>query len=153
MNISQTRHNLTRPALAIVSTIAVAGVLGACSTSTTTSDAGNPVVEFGGQDWECLPVPEETMGRVLEGESNADGEGIEVEKSAMVQGVDNNFIAADLVFPGESKPFTAVFTTPIDGAGPITSATAGTAQLFNWPETPQGKLDGASAAEKCVDAV
>ena len=32
--------------------LAVAGVLGACSAGTTTSDAGNSVVEFGGQDWE-----------------------------------------------------------------------------------------------------
>lgn len=120
---------------------------------TTTEDAGQTVVSAQGQDWECLPVPEDVMGRILEGESNADGEGVEVQKSAMVQGVDNNFIAADLMFPGESKPFSASFTYPKDGAGPITSASTGTAALFNWPETPGGKLDGSYAAEKCLDEV
>ena len=143
-----TNHKKVLTLLALTPIVAL---LGACSSGTTTNDAGNAVVEFGGQEWECLPAPEETLGSILEGEIRADGEGVEVSKSAMVQGVDNNFIAADLIFPGESKPFTAVFTTPIDGAGPITSATAGTAQLFNWPETPGGKLDGAYAAEKCLD--
>lgn len=150
MKTSQTRHKIMRPALAIASTIAVAGALGACSTDTTTSDAGNPVVKFGGHEWECLPVPEETIDRVLDGSSYNVGE-FEVEKSAMVQGVDNYFVAADVIYPGDKTPFTAVFTTPIDGAGPITSATSGTARLFNWPENPKGKLDGAYAAEKCLD--
>lgn len=120
---------------------------------TTTEDAGQPVVSAQGQDWECLPVPEDVMGRILEGEITADGAGVEVEKATMVEGADNNFVAADLMFPGEKKPFSASFTYPKDGAGPITSASKGTAALFNWPETPGGKLDGSYAAEKCLDEV
>ena len=142
--------NPKRTALATAATIA-AVTLGACSTVPQTNDAGNTVVNFGDHDWECLSVPEDTLDSLLEGEIRADGEGVEVSKSAMVQGVDNYFVAADLIFPGDKTPFTAVFTTPIDGAGPVFSATAGTATLFNWPETPGGKLDGAYAVEKCLD--
>lgn len=141
--------NPKRTALATAATIAAAGTLGACSSGTATDSS----VDYAGAEWECQTVPDDVMTRILEGEKTNDGQGVTVEKSTMVAGTDNNFVAADLVFPGESKPFTAVFTTPIDGAGPITSATAGTAQLFNWPETPGGKLDGSYAAEKCLDEV
>lgn len=120
---------------------------------TTTEDAGQTVVSAQGQDWECLPVPEDVMGRILEGEITADGAGVEVEKATMVEGADNNFVAADLIFPGEKKPFTASFTYGRENISPITSASKGTAALFNWPETPGEKLDGSYAAEKCLDKV
>ncbi|WCZ33626.1 MULTISPECIES: hypothetical protein [Corynebacterium] len=109
-------------------------------------------VEFGGQEWTCLPVPEDLLGRLLDGSSYNVGD-LGVDKSTMVRGVDNFFVAAEVIYPGDKTPFKAVFTSPIDGTGPITSATKGTAQLFNWPETPNGKLDGAYAAEKCLKKV
>lgn len=126
--------------------LAVAGALGACSSDTATD--GN--VEHAGAEWECQAVPDDVMTRILEGEKVSDGQGVDVENSAMVEGADNNFVAADLVFPGEDKPFTALFTYDRENIGPITSASKGTASLFNWPETP-GEFDGVGAAEKCLE--
>lgn len=106
-------------------------------------------VKYGKQEWTCMPVPDDLMERLLDG-STYNGTTV-AEKSTMVQGEDNFFIAAEVVYPDADSSFEAVFTSPIDGTGPITSATKGTAQLFNWPQTPGGKLDGAYAAEKCLE--
>lgn len=107
-------------------------------------------VNVAGQDWECLPVPDETMQRIMDGDKWDDGAHSTVDKAVMVQGADNNFIAANITWEGEDEPFAADFTAPIDGNGPITSASSGTAVLFNWPETPDGPLDGTNAAKECL---
>ncbi|MFS0138275.1 hypothetical protein ACL1FX_05110 [Corynebacterium striatum] len=107
-------------------------------------------VSHAGQEWECLPVPDDTMNRIMDGDLWDDGAHAAVEKSVMVQGVDNNFIAASIKWEGEDEAFDADFTTAIDGGGPITSASSGTASLFNWPETPDGPYDGTGAAQKCL---
>lgn len=143
MHTPQIRKCIMLPALVV----AVAGALGACSADTSTDGTS---VDHAGTDWQCLPVPDDVMGRILEGEITADGQGVTVEKSVMVEGVDNNFVAADLVFPGD-ETFTGLFTYDRENIGPITSASKGTATLFNWPETPGGKLDGVDAAEKCLE--
>ncbi|HAT1445494.1 hypothetical protein ACL1HT_04480 [Corynebacterium striatum] len=109
-----------------------------------------PTVSHAGQEWECLPVPDDTMNRIMDGDLWDDGAHAAVEKSVMVQGVDNNFIAASIKWEGEDEAFDADFTTAIDGGGPITSASSGTASLFNWPETPDGPYDGTGAAQKCL---
>ena len=140
--------NTKRTALATAAIIATAGTLGACSSGTATDGS----VDYAGAEWECQTVPDDVMTRLLEGEKTNDGQGVTVEKSAMVAGTDNNFVAADLVFPGEDKPFTALFTYDRENIGPITSASKGTASLFNWPETP-GQFDGVGAAEKCLGEV
>lgn len=107
-------------------------------------------VNVAGQDWDCLPVPDETMQRIMDGDKWDDGAHATVDKSVMVQGEDNNFIAANITWEGEDEPFAADFTAPIDGSGPITSASPGTAELFNWPETPGGPFDGTDAAKECL---
>lgn len=107
-------------------------------------------VNVAGQDWDCLPAPDETMQRILDGDKRDDGTHATVDKAVMVQGEDNNFIAANITWEGENEPFTADFTAPKDGSGPITSASPGTAQLFNWPETPGGPYDGTNAAKECL---
>lgn len=103
-----------------------------------------------GQDWECQPVPDETMQRIMDGDKWDDGAHATVDKAVMVQGADNNFIAANITWEGEDEPFAADFTTASDGSGPITSASPGTAELFNWPETPGGPFDGTDAAKECL---
>lgn len=138
--------NTKRTALATAAIIATTGTLGACSSGTAAD--GN--VDYANTEWECQTVPDDVMTRILEGEKTGDGQGVDVEKSAMVEGADNNFVAADLMFPGEEKPFTALFTYDRENIGPITSASKGTAVLFNWPETP-GEFDGVGAAEKCLE--
>ena len=122
------------------------------SSAASETDAELATVKFGGQEWTCLPAPEDLLERLLDGSSYNVGD-LAVDKATMVQGVDNFFVATDVIYPDDKTPFTAVFTSPIDGTGPITSATKGTSQLFNWPETPGGKLDGAYAAEKCLKKV
>lgn len=107
-------------------------------------------VNVAGQDWECQPVPDETMQRIMDGDKWDDGAHATVDKSVMVQGEDNNFIAANITWEGEDEPFAADFTAPVDGSGPITSASPGTAELFNWPETPGGPFDGTDAAKECL---
>lgn len=107
-------------------------------------------VNVAGQDWECLPVPDETMQRIMGGDKWDDGAHATVDKAVMVQGADNNFIAANIAWEGEDEPFAADFTAPVDGSGPITSASPGTAELFNWPETPGGPFDGTDAAKECL---
>ena len=110
----------------------------------------NNTVNVAGQDWECQPVPDETMQRIMDGDKWDDGAHATVDKAVMVQGADNNFIAANITWEGEDEPFAADFTAPIDGSGPITSASPGTAELFNWPETPGGPFDGTDAAKECL---
>ena len=110
----------------------------------------NNTVNVAGQDWECLPVPDETMQRIMDGDKWDDGSHAAVDKAVMVQGADNNFIAANITWEGEDEPFAADFTAPVHGSGPITSASPGTAELFNWPETPGGPFDGTDAAKECV---
>ena len=110
----------------------------------------NNTVNVAGQDWECLPVPDETMQRIMDGDKWDDGAHATVDKAVMVQGADNNFISASITWEGEDEPFAADFTAPIDGSGPITSASPGTAELFTWPETPGGPLDGTNAAKECL---
>lgn len=110
----------------------------------------NNMVNVAGQDWECQPVPDETMQRIMEGDKWDDGTHATVDKAVMVQGADNNFIAANITWEGEDEPFAADFTAPVDGSGPITSASPGTAELFNWPETPGGPFDGTDAAKECL---
>ena len=107
-------------------------------------------VNVAGQDWECQPVPDETMQRIMGGDKWDDGAHATVDKAVMVQGADNNFIAANITWEGEDEPFAADFTTASDGSGPITSASPGTAELFNWPETPGGPFDGTDAAKECL---
>lgn len=107
-------------------------------------------VNVAGQDWECLPVPDETMQRIMGGDKWDDGAHATVDKAVMVQGADNNFIAANITWEGEDEPFAADFTAPVDSSGPITSASPGTAELFNWPETPGGPFDGTDAAKECL---
>lgn len=107
-------------------------------------------VNVAGQDWECQPVPDETMQRIMSGDKWDDGAHATVDKAVMVQGADNNFIAANITWEGEDDPFAADFTTALDGSGPITSASPGTAELFNWPETPGGPFDGTDAAKECL---
>lgn len=107
-------------------------------------------VNVAGQDWECQPAPDETMQRIMGGDKWDDGAHATVDKAVMVQGEDNNFIAANITWEGEDEPFAADFTAPIDGSGPITSASPGTADLFNWPETPGGPFDGTDAAKECL---
>ena len=107
-------------------------------------------VNVAGQDWECQPVPDETMQRIMGGDKWDDGAHATVDKAVMVQGEDNNFIAANITWEGEDEPFAADFTAPIDGSGPITSASPGTGELFNWPETPGGPFDGTDAAKECL---
>ena len=107
-------------------------------------------VNVAGQDWECQPVPDETMQRIMDGDKWDDGAHATVDKAVMVQGADNNFIAANITWEGEDESFAADFTAPIDGSGPITSASPGTAELFNWPETPGGPFDGTDAAKECL---
>ncbi|NYI55898.1 hypothetical protein [Corynebacterium tuberculostearicum] len=107
-------------------------------------------VSVAGQDWECQPVPDETMQRIMGGDKWDDGAHATVDKAVMVQGADNNFIAANITWEGEDDPFAADFTAPVDGSGPITSASPGTAELFNWPETPGGPFDGTDAAKECL---
>ena len=109
-----------------------------------------PTVSHAGQEWECLPVPDDTMSRIMDGDLWDDGAHATVEKAVMVQGVDNNFVAASIKWEGEDEPFSADFTTALDGGGPITSASSGTASLFSWPETPGGPFDGTGAAQKCL---
>lgn len=110
----------------------------------------NNTVNVAGQDWECQPVPDETMQRIMDGDKWDDGAHATVDKAVMVQGADNNFIAANITWEGEDEPFAADFTAPVDGSGPITSASPGTAELFNWPETPGGPYDGTDAAKECL---
>ena len=107
-------------------------------------------VNVAGQDWECQPVPDETMQRIMDGDKWDDGAHATVDKAVMVQGADNNFIAANITWEGEDEPFAADFTAPKNGSGPITSASPGTAELFNWPETPGGPFDGTNAAKECL---
>lgn len=107
-------------------------------------------VNVAGQDWECQPVPDETMERIMDGDKWDDGAHATVDKAVMVQGADNNFIAANITWEDEDEPFAADFTAPVDGNGPITSASPGTAELFNWPETPGGPFDGTGAAKECL---
>ena len=111
----------------------------------------HPSVNVADQDWECLPVPDETMQRIMDGDKWDDGAHATVEKAVMVQGEDNNFIAASILWEGEDEPFAADFTTALGGGGPITSASPGTAELFNWPETPGGPFDGTTAAKECLE--
>lgn len=161
-----------RTSLAIAAIIAAAGTLGACSTPSATDDADSTssatndadstssanndpgktgiVVSAEGQDWECLTVPEDVMGRILDGKIVANGEDVEVEKATMVEGADDDFIAAEMIFPDEADPVLTSFTYPKDGTGPIYASDSDTAQLFNYPRIPQGKLDGSYAAEECV---
>ena len=103
-----------------------------------------------GQDWECQPVPDETIRRIMDGDKWDDGAHATVDKAVMVQGADNNFIAANITWEGENEPFAADFTAPKDRSGPITSASPGTAELFSWPETPGGPYDGTKAAKECL---
>lgn len=110
----------------------------------------NNTVNVAGQDWECQPVPDETIQRIMDGDKWDDGAHATVDKAVMVQGADNNFIAANITWEGEDEPFAADFTAPVDGSGPITSASPGTAELFNWPETPGGPFDGTDAAKECL---
>ena len=107
-------------------------------------------VNVAGQEWECQPVPDETMQRIMGGDKWDDGAHATVDKAVMVQGADNYFIAANITREGEDEPFAADFTAPVDGSGPITSASPGTAKLFNWPETPGGPFDGTDAAKECL---
>lgn len=107
-------------------------------------------VNVAGQDWECQPAPDKTMQRIMDGDKWDDGAHATVDKAVMVQGADNNFISASITWEGEDEPFAADFTAPIDGSGPITSASPGTAELFTWPETPGGPLDGTNAAKECL---
>lgn len=111
----------------------------------------HPTVNVAGQEWECLPVPDETMQRIMDGDKWDDGAHATVEKAVMVQGEDNNFVAASILWEGEDEPFAADFTTASDGGGPITSASSGTAELFNWPETPGGPFDGTTTAKECLE--
>ena len=66
------------------------------ATATSAQPAAAPTeeeahtVEFGGQTWACLPVPEDIMARILEGDKWDGGAHATVEKSVMVEGVDNN---------------------------------------------------------------
>ncbi|MGX4760740.1 hypothetical protein ACWJIK_01260 [Corynebacterium minutissimum] len=110
----------------------------------------HPTVKHAGQEWECLPVPDDTMSRIMDGDLWDDGAHATVEKAVMVQGADNNFVATSILWEGEDEPFAADFTTAVDGGGPITSASSGTAELFNWPETPGGPFDGTGAAQECL---
>mgnify|MGYP000111897180 CR=1 FL=1 len=110
----------------------------------------NNTVNVAGQDWECQPVPDETMQRIMDGDKWDDGAHATVDKAVMVQGADNNFIAANITWESENEPFSADFTAPKDGSGPITSASPGTAELFSWPETPGGPYDGTNAAKECL---
>lgn len=110
----------------------------------------HPTVKHSGQEWECLPVPDDTMSRIMDGDKWDDGAHATVDKAVMVQGADNYFIAANITWEGEDEPFAADFTAPVDGSGPITSASPGTAKLFNWPETPGGPFDGTDAAKECL---
>lgn len=110
----------------------------------------HPTVNVAGQDWECLPVPDDTMSRIMDGDKWDDGAHATVDKAIMVQGEDNNFIAANILWEGETEPFAAAFTTSLDGDSPITSASSGTATMFNWPETPGGPFDGTDAAQECL---
>ncbi|WP_129720923.1 hypothetical protein [Corynebacterium striatum] len=109
-----------------------------------------PTVKHSGQEWECQPVPDDTMSRIMGGDKWDDGAHATVDKAVMVQGADNYFIAANITWEGEDEPFAADFTAPIGGSGPITSASPGTAKLFNWPETPGGPFDGTDAAKECL---
>lgn len=117
---------------------------------TTKQTERTNTVNVAGQDWECQPVSAETMQRIMGGDKWDDGAHATVDKAVMVQGVDNNFIAANITWEGEKEPFSADFTTALDGSGPITSASPGTAKLFNWPETPGGPYDGTNAAKECL---
>ena len=110
----------------------------------------HPTVKHSGQEWECQPVPDDTMSRIMDGDKWDDGAHATVDKAVMVQGADNYFIAANITWEGEDETFAADFTAPIDGSGPITSASPGTAKLFNWPETPGGPFDGTDAAKECL---
>lgn len=110
----------------------------------------HPTVNHAGQEWECLPVPDDTMSRIMDGDLWDDGAHATVEKAVMVQGEDNNFVAASILWEGEDEAFAADFTTALDGSGPITSASSGTAELFNWPENPGGPFDGTGAAQECL---
>ncbi|MFW9223340.1 hypothetical protein [Corynebacterium striatum] len=110
----------------------------------------HPTVKHSGQEWECQPVPDDTMSRIMGGDKWDDGAHATVDKAVMVQGADNYFIAANITWEGEDEPFAADFTAPIGGSGPITSASPGTAKLFNWPETPGGPFDGTDAAKECL---
>ncbi|MGX7906691.1 hypothetical protein ACVNSK_10690 [Corynebacterium propinquum] len=120
-----------------------------CSNADTQQEE-KKTVNVAGQDWDCLAVPDETMQRIMDGDKRGDGTHATVDKAAMVQGKDNNFIVANITWEGEDEPFAADFTAPIDGSGPITSASPGTATLFNWPETPGGPYDGTNAAKECL---
>lgn len=110
----------------------------------------NLTVSHAGQEWECLPVPDGTMSRIMDGDLWDDGAHATVEKAVMVQGEDNSFVAANILWEGEDEAFSADFTTALDGGGPITSASSGTAELFNWPENPGGPFDGTGAAQECL---
>ena len=120
-----------------------------CSNAETQQEE-KETVNVAGQDWDCLPVPDETMQRIMDGDKLGDGTHATVDKAVMVLGKDNNFIAANITWEGENEPFAADFTTSKEGSGPITSASPGTATLFNWPQTPGGPYDGTNAAKECL---
>lgn len=125
-------------------------VLTGCSDADTQQEEKTNTVNVAGQNWECQTVPDETMQRIMDGDKWDDGAHATVDEAVMVQGADNNFIAANITWEGQKKPFSADFTTSLDGSGPITSASPSTAKLFNWPETPGGPYDGTNAAKECL---
>jgi len=67
-------------------------------------------VSVAGQDWECQPVPDETMQRIMGGDKWDDGAHATVDKAVMVQGADNNFIAA--ISPGKVRTIRLPRTSP-----------------------------------------
>ena len=85
-----------------------------CSNAETQQEE-KETVNVAGQDWDCLPVPDETMQRIMDGDKLGDGTHATVDKAVMVQGKDNNFIAANITWEGENEPFAADFTTSKEG--------------------------------------
>ena len=82
-----------------------------CSDADSQQEEATNTVNVAGQDWECQPVPAETMQRIMDGDKWDDGAHATVDKAVMVQGADNNFIAANITWEGENEPFAADFTT------------------------------------------
>ena len=91
--------------LLVLSTLIFTG----CSNADTQQEESK-TVNVAGQDWECQPVPDETMQRIIGGDKWDDGAHATVDKAVMVQGEDNNFIAANITWEGEDEPFAADFT-------------------------------------------
>ena len=78
-------------------------VLTGCSDADTQQEEKTNTVNVAGQNWECQPVPDETMQRIMDGDKWDDGAHATVDEAVMVQGADNNFIAANITWEGQKN--------------------------------------------------